>query len=106
MIPILIGPSGMTYPREPRDPRCSSKMGAIEAADFSGARTKLEYYLDGPAKGRLQRIEMPNGTDLEYKYDSAKRLAEVNCAGVYRLNYEYDSKGRLARVSQIQASGN
>jgi hypothetical protein len=35
-----------------------------------------------------------------------KPVAEVNCAGVYRLNYEYDSKGRLARVSQGRASGN
>ncbi|MBE9580644.1 MAG: hypothetical protein IMF18_03390 [Proteobacteria bacterium] len=52
----------------------------------------------------IKEITCPNDVVLKYDYDSAGRLATVNCDGTYELKLAYDVQDRLVELAQVPAN--
>ncbi len=74
--------------------------------DPSGRKVTYTYEQDtvSPYYPRLKKVVYPDGSSIEYQYDSSNRLSGiVNERGVLELLNEYDSENRVIR--QTHADG-
>ncbi len=71
---------------------------------FDGSELRLAYHGEGPQKGLLREMSLPDGLQLTYAHDDQGRLVEVTCGGAYRLRYDWDEKGRLLGFKQVRCA--
>ena len=68
---------------------------------FDGGQYEIAYYDQGAHQGLPKQVSTPDKAALTYQYDSAGRLAVLQCDDVYRQEFTYDPKGRLRGVRYV-----